>query len=142
MNYASLAEKKVWSYFRDGTKTRTIHRFNDTKDANAGRFRDPYSKITTVKECPSDFIVTDKGQMFFAEVKTTIDRMGVKKNLFEQQSKERTLILSAGGKYYYFIYSITFGSWYKVPAQVIVEKPNRSWFELLAYKIDYLEPIY
>ena len=140
-NYA-LIEKAVWNYYRNGPKTRTIHRFHDTKDANRGRFHDPFSKKVVLDGNPSDFIVCDRGEMYFLEVKSTIDRLGVKSSLLDEQKKERTLVLAAGGNYKYMIYSITYAEWYLVPANVFVEKPTRTWKELSIYRINGLPEVY
>lgn len=141
MDYSTIAEHRVWKYFRDGSKRKTIHRFNDTKDASLENFRKSERNLTVMKSTPSDFIITENSVMYFAEVKTTISTVGVTSSLFKQQAKERTLILSAGGKYFYFIYSVATAQWFKVPGQYISENPNRKWSELSQYKIYYLEPI-
>lgn len=141
MDYSKIAEQRVWKYFRDGSKRKTIQRFNDTKDASLENFRKSDRTLTVMKSTPSDFIITENGITYFAEVKSTISNVGVTSSLFKQQAKERTLILSAGGKYYYFIYAVHSSSWYKVPGQFISENPNRKWSQLTQYKIYFLEPI-
>lgn len=139
-------ERAVYSYFNSGRKNTVCYRFQDSADAN--RKMAIYQRKTftpgfiLMGKNPSDLIVTENGETYYAEVKSTANTRGITSPLFETQRGDRKRILAAGGKYYYFIYSITLYSWYKVPAQIIAESASRSWLDLAKYKIGYIDKVY
>lgn len=135
------AEKAVINFF-NSKKDCCAFRFQDTADVNSqlGRFGSNQGMVYVEKN-PSDFIVIERGTTYFAEAKSTENVKGVTSSLFDQQRGYRNRILSCGGKYYYFVYSITRARWYKIPGDVIRDNANRTWEDLAVYRYGSLEAI-
>lgn len=140
MQTYKLAEKAVLEYF-NSSKDCYAARFTDTHDINSQlrRFRIIGSPMVYAHRNPSDFIVVERGETYFAEAKSTENIKGVSSSLFDEQKGERTRILRAGGKYFYFVYSFVRARWYKIPGAVIAEKATRTWEELAPYTVRYLK---
>lgn len=108
------AEKVIYDFYSKTLGKRAyITRFADTKDANRGRV----SNWVTIAKKPSDFMITFDGDTFYAEVKST-QKSYIDSGLFKTQRSERLKILSAGGSYIYFVYSILNECWYVLPGDI------------------------
>lgn len=138
-DFAHLAEKVVYDYFNQSSKTKVCFRFHDSYDVIKLLKR---KQVVPLSKNPSDLLIVDGGKTYFAEVKTTDNVRGLTRPLFEQQRVIRDRILLAGGLYYYFVYSSNIKQWYKIPGEVIKENPNVKWGELGKYMINYLGAIY
>lgn len=124
-------ENYIEKYFNEflGKEAMCV-RFQDTGDTFQGR-----GKGVVLKKNPSDFIINLKGgEIFYAEVKSTIDPRGVKSSLFSEQKMRRDRILALGCRYVYFIYSQKTETWYEVPAQIIQKAPNMKWEDMETFK--------
>lgn len=133
-------EKIVYDYYNTKSKESVCFRFQDALDATK---RGGFSRgIVPMAKNPSDFIITDNGVTFYAEVKHTENTSGVTRALFEQQRAIRDRILTARGEYWYYIYSVNIHQWYRIPGSVIRDNPNVKWKELGKYMITYLKGVY
>lgn len=130
------AEKDFEDHFDRYGKGAFVFRFTDTAMAKAiagsGAFIPPQ---------PADYLVLVEGQLFFAEVKSTVDRTSFHfSNIRKGQIAASRRITAAGGVYLFFIKSQELDQWYCVPAQVIHttlrQKKSMTWNELEPYKYD------
>lgn len=111
-------------------KVAFCHRITDASEVR-GRSKG----FVVVKKQPSDYLVVDRGRTYFAEVKSTNDPVGFKKNLLRtSQSSFATMIEAAGGEYFYFIHSIALDKWWMVRAKDLVRAaswdrmPGLPWY--------------
>lgn len=130
----TVVEKTFENYMNSLGKGTYIVRFPDTKEVNSLLWHTGICKKVILPRRPSDFLVTEKGHTYYAEIKSTANPKGLTSNLFSQQKGERTRILAAGGDYVYFIYNIQSMKWYKVPARELNE--NAKWVELTKFIVD------
>lgn len=85
---------------------------------------------------PSDFLVTDEGVLFFAEVKSTSDPKRFNYNQIEPAQRSAASISAAcGSPYFFFIYSIARAQWFILTAAQFVAdmkagKSSRTFEEL------------
>lgn len=112
-----------------------IHRVTDSKEVR-GRSG---SKTAFTKAQPSDYIITEKGVMYYAEVKSSNNKTSFpfsQITTVQWGSAKRQVI--AGGIYIYYLHDMNTNMWYKVPAQVLLNHNKRSikWKELEEYKWD------
>ena len=84
---------------------------------------------------PSDYIVTANGDMFYAEVKSTVSPTHAAFKLRKGQTVAITRQIAAGGKYYVFVHSIHHGKWYKLPFHEFKTVPTWRWHDLEQYRI-------
>ena len=86
-------------------------------------------------ECPADYLVTAAGEMFYAEVKSTIDPIGFKLTLIRKAQKSAMLRQHmANGKYYVFIHSLATDTWYKIEGKTLLGfAKSPKWTELEKY---------
>lgn len=127
------AEEEFESFFQG--KQKFVFKFHDTRMA-MGILKTKKVKTT---EHPSDYIVTDNGLMYYAEVKSTNDKVSLPfGNIQKGQWKAATRQVAAGGLYFFFVRSEAWKTWYKVPAQVLLEhskvRQSIKWSELSDYK--------
>lgn len=133
-------EKIVYDWYNTKSKYSVASRFQDALDATK---RSGFSHgIVPMGKNPSDFVITDNGETFYAEVKHTENPQGVTRALFEKQRVFRDRILMAQGDYRYFVYSNNVHQWYCIPGEVIRDNPNSKWKELGKYMITYLKGVY
>ncbi len=135
-------EKAVYNYFNEKSKSSVCFRFQDALDASKASGVIGKGRLAFMKKNPSDLLVCDNGDMFFAEVKHTSGIKGVTNSLFEEQRVARDRVLQSSGKYFYFIYSTNINMWYKVPGAFIRDNPNAKWKELGQFLIDYIPAVY
>lgn len=124
---SKICEDFIFKYF-NRNKSCCCFRFSDTHDTFQGR-----GHGVVLSKAPSDFIVTNFGRVFFAEVKSTENLRGTTKKLFDQQAARRNQILTAGGDYEYFVYSEARDKWYVLAGQAVRNCPTRTWEDLDPY---------
>lgn len=108
-----------------------IHRVTDTSEVR-GR-----SGAGFTKPQPSDYIVTEDGEMYYAEVKSSNGKVSfpfgdITTTQIGTAKRQRL----AGGNYYFFIHSLVFDKWFKVPGDVILDHQRKSlkWKEMEKYQ--------
>lgn len=121
---SKLCEDAVERYF-NRNKSTVCTRFADTHDTFQGR-----GHGVTLSAKPSDFIITDNGTTFYAEVKSTTSQEGITGGLFKQQAARRDRLLKAGALYLYFVYSEALDCWFSLDGIDIADNPNRKWGEI------------
>lgn len=90
----------------------------------------------------SDYLVTHRGGMFYAEVKSTEHpRLFEFKLLKTHQLGRARMILAAGGRYEIFVHSLALQRWYRIPAAEVfrVEETGRrsiAWPDLEEFRWD------
>lgn len=127
------AEEEFESFFKG--KQQFVFKFHDTKAAMGVMGT---RNVKTV-EHPSDYIVTDNGSMYYAEVKSTHNKVSLPfANIQKGQWRAAIRQVAAGGLYFFFVRSEAWKMWYKVPAQVLIEhekvRSSIKWSELSDYK--------
>lgn len=127
------AQKQFESFWL--LKTQYCYAFEDTREAMglAG------SRKVFTKGRPSDYLVTEEGRTFFAEVKSSQHLTSFSlSNIAAAQWRCSTQITYAGGLYFFFIRQELTHQWYCVPAQVMIQtnriKKSLKWDELSIYK--------
>lgn len=130
------AEKDFEDHFGQYGKGAYVGRLTDTASAKAIA-----GKKAFVAAQPADYIVTLKGQTFFAEVKSTVDQTSFHfNNIRKGQIAASRRITTAGGTYLFFIKSEELEQWFCVPAVVIHttlrSKKSMTWHELKDYEYD------
>lgn len=85
---------------------------------------------------PSDFLVTNRGDMFYAEVKssnnaTSFPFSGIQPSQWAAAKRQ----IAAAGKYFFFLFSQSNSQWYKIPGSFLVSIYNEGrksvkWAEL------------
>ncbi len=112
-------------------KSSFVFQFHDTRAAmGAGG-----SKRVFTTSHPSDFVVVDAGDMFYAEVKDSGEAISFPfSNIKKSQWAAAIQTVAAGGSYYFFIRSNKSGVWYQVPASFLIKiretKQSVRWVEL------------
>lgn len=127
-------EKEFESAFARKGKGAFVHRLTDTAAAKATS-----GKKAFVKAQPSDYIVTDEGHTFYAEVKSSHDTTSFPHSNIQQfQMASARRITKAGGNYVFFLKNLLTGQWYCVPAEVIIasEKKSTRWADIENYRWD------
>ena len=102
-----------------------IHRFTDSAEVhglNKGR-------RMVVKKQPADFLVTLDGEMFYAEIKSTVKDRISRDCLETGQYAACLRQIAAGGKYYVFVHFIKHSAWYRLPGHLFTQSPPtvKSW---------------
>jgi len=85
---------------------------------------------------PSDYIITENGEMYYAEMKSSTDKSRFAlKNISSGQIGAAKRQIAAGGKYYFYLHQLSDDRWFKVPAQVLLDtnKSSIRWDELGSY---------
>lgn len=93
-----------------------IHRFMDTgaiKGARGSGF---------VANSPADYLVTLHGKMFYAEVKSTFDKVSFAYSRLQKNQRGSMICQTiAGGDYYVYVYSMIHQKWYKLDGKNIIK---------------------
>ena len=136
-------EKVIYDYFNNKSKESVCVRFQDTLDASkkSGLFSKNSPRLIPMERNPSDFMITDNGDTYYAEVKHTENTTYITSSLLSEQKMFRDRILKAGGKYIYYIYADNIHQWYAIPGQVFKDRSNVKWKELGQYMINYLKTL-
>lgn len=128
------AEHDFEDFFLDAGKDVYVHRLPDTAVAKATGGKGGF-----IAAQPADYVVTLKGETFYAEVKSTIDEKTFHfSNIRKQQMAASRRIIRAGGKYLFFIKSLEWDRWYCLCASVLHNHPTKSmtWEQLKAYEYE------
>ena len=138
-------EKVVYEYYNTKSKRSMCCRFQDSLDASkkAGLLSTRQSKRMVYLDAnPSDLMITDNGDTYYAEVKHTCNTKGINSSLLEEQRMFRDRILNCGGNYQYFIYADDIGQWYKIPGAYFQGKGIVKWKDIGQYMVNYLPKVY
>lgn len=129
------AQKEFESWFVD---RKSAHCF-EFHDARLARASGGSRRIFTAAH-PSDFIVTDRGKTFYAEVKSCSDPVLFSFSLVRPSQWNAAIrVTRAGGEYFFFIKNETTGVWYKIPgAEFILLRENEKKSAKWAYLSDYI----
>ena len=98
------------------------------------------SKSVTAHGQPADYIITDRGTTFWAEVKSTQELISFPlANISKAQWNGARQVVAAQGAYFFFIKKLATNTWYRVPASFFVEihaEPIKSvkWSNLEDFK--------
>ena len=93
-----------------------VHVFTDSAEV-----RGMNKKAVMVKAQPADRMVTCDGEMFYAEIKSSVssyDRFDFSL-LRPKQSAQATMVLAAGGRYFVFYHHILTDEWFCIPYLMI-----------------------
>ncbi len=89
---------------------------------------------------PADFVVTAASQMFYAEVKSTVDPVSFSISQFtKSQEKAMARQKAAGGSYMVYIHSLAHNQWYAIEGATLLilakkmGKKSIKWAELEMY---------
>lgn len=142
-NDGSMSERLFEEIMKSRGKSVNVYRLPDTKQIKQ-EFQHAF-----VRAAPSDYIVTEDGEMYYAEVKSSSDGRAsftfnhITPSQWAAMVKQR----AAGGKYFLFIHNITTETWYKVPANAILrihdEEKRKSvkWTELASCQWNHSLPV-
>jgi penicillin-binding protein-related factor A (putative recombinase) len=130
-----------WKSVEDAFKS-----FWNRKDAFCFQFHDARaamgaagSKRVFTTSHPSDFIVTDRGEMFYAEVKSSKEQVSFPfSNVKPSQWGAAKRQAAAKGQYFFFLYSVATGNWYRIPSPYLISvkesgRESVKWAELLDF---------
>jgi penicillin-binding protein-related factor A (putative recombinase) len=110
------AEAEFESWFM--TKKSFCFKFHDARMAKG---TGGSNRIFTASH-PADYVVVDRGNMFYAEVKSCQNETSFPfASVMKSQWAGAKRTIHAGGDYYFFLKSEHLGKWFKVPAMVMVE---------------------
>jgi penicillin-binding protein-related factor A (putative recombinase) len=128
------AEEEFVSFFAPFGKHAYVQRLSDTAFVRGTSGRSASFKDAQ----PSDFIVTWLGNMFYAEVKSTINEPSFPFSMIKKpQWAAAKQAVAAKGGYYFWIKRETASQWYVVPARIFIEHDAKSirWDALETYKL-------
>lgn len=109
------AEAEFESWFSG--KDQYCHKIEDHLEATKVHV----NRSLKVASRPSDFIVVDRGDTYFAEVKSSKNETSFPfANIKVPQWNAARRTVAAGGSYFFFLKNETAGLWFKVPAKVLV----------------------
>jgi penicillin-binding protein-related factor A (putative recombinase) len=134
MKQAWKAVEEAFASFWSG-KENYCFQFHDTRAAMGATG----SRRVFTAPHPSDFLVTHKGETFYAEVKSCEDKVSFKfSNIQPAQWSAARQVCAASGKYFFFLFSHSNQSWYKIPGTHLVQiqldgKKSVKWAELLDF---------
>ena len=118
-NTGKPSEQDFDDHFTRLGKRAYVHAFTDAAEVNGmnkGRKR-----ITNVKAQPADRLVVLDGEMFFAEVKSSVsvdDRFDFKL-LRKTQGAAAAQAIAAGGAYWIYYHHINTGEWFRFPYSLV-----------------------
>lgn len=136
-NNGKLAEREFEAYWRSRGKRAHLHRFTDAAEVTGLNHRKP----TIMKKQPSDYLLTERGETVYAEVKSTENVRGFPLSLigaFQLGSAEQ--VITAGGRYEFFVRRLhpTQPAWYRVPGGIILCRKGGNALQYLSW--EELEP--
>lgn len=132
-NTGTTSEKIFEFHFKKLGKAAFVYRFPDKKEVR-GRTK---NGAVWMRKQPSDYLVTENGVMYYAEVKSSEAKISFpfsKIQPFQIGSARQQI--SAGGLYFFFLHRLDTGDWYKVPAELILnsDKSSVRWTDLDSYR--------
>lgn len=88
------------------------------------------------RKAPSDYLLTLRGELHYAEVKSTEKDVFKKSAIRPGQLATARMNYAAGGSYWFYIHFIPIGRWFRVPAFFFIESTKGSFspLDLIAYK--------
>lgn len=131
-NTGKASEELFEDYFKAQGKIAFCYRIEDASDLH-GRNK----KLVMTTKKPSDWVVTENGSMYYAEVKSTTNKTSfpftmISKNQWATARRQ----IAAGGSYFFFIHDLTKDNWYKVPAEILLNVTDRksiTWADLAPF---------
>src|SRR5690606_30854623 len=120
-NTGKPSEETFDRHFTRLGKRAYVHAFTDASEVNGmnkGRGR-----ITNVKAQPADRLVVLDGEMFFAEVKSSVttDERFDFKLLRTTQGSAAAQALAAGGQYWIYYHHIRTDEWFRFPYSLVAQ---------------------
>jgi len=118
-----------------GGKTVFVYSLVDTKQIKGAMGPKGFAKAG-----PSDYIVTENGNMYYAEVKSSNNATSFSfSNFTPSQNAAMVRQCAAKGQYWIFIHNLITDVWYRVPASEILmvkltKKSSIKWSEMEEYK--------
>lgn len=97
-------------------KDKFCFQFHDTRAAMGASG----SKRVFTAPHPSDFLVTDNGEMFYAEVKSFAGSSFNFSNVRPNQWSAARQQTAAGGKYFFYLFSTGNEIWFKIEARFLL----------------------
>lgn len=131
-NTGKPSERDFLQFFKKLGKRAFVHRLVDSAD-----LRGLNNSPVRAPEQPADWVVTENGETYYAEVKSTTNKTSFPFSLITtNEEKSAKMQLAAGGKYMFFIHSLEKQQWFKVPASIVLSHNKRSfkWDELIPYR--------
>lgn len=132
-NTGKPSEADFEALFSQYGKLAHIERLVDSSEVH-GRNK---GKSLNVRKAIADYIVTLKGDTFYAEVKSTSEKTSFRFSMISiHQKAKAAMVTLAGGVYLIFATNLNTGKWYAIPYQVIRNNPKQSmkWDELGPYE--------
>ena len=135
-NTGKKSEEIFDDYWKGFGKEAFVHVFADSSKISGLN----KNRIFNVPKQPSDRLVTFRGETFYAEVKSTVNKTSFSfKDIQPNQLGKSKQILAAGGKYLFFIHNLNSNTWYRVPASIIHQilnegKKSVKWADIGIYK--------
>ncbi len=128
------AEREFLTRYETFGKDAYVVRLQDASDIK-GRSRS--AAQVNVPPVPADFIVISWHGMHFAEVKATVkDRFAFDMIAPTQLGHAARAVRASPLSYFFYVLNITAGTWYKVPAEVVLqsEKKSLAWSEISSFR--------
>lgn len=95
-----------------------IYRVTDSKEIRGLN----KSKRIKTKAQPSDYVITEEGEMYYAEVKSSKNKTSFPfGNISDEQWRASKRQYMAFGVYYFFLHNLNTNLWYKLPAEILHE---------------------
>ena len=129
------AQQEFENIFALQGKAAYVFRVTDSAEVNGMNS----GKAVLLRKQPSDYIVTHRGEMFYAEVKSSKNpRLFPFGQIEAGQWNGLGRQLAAGGAYYFFVHSFALKRWFKIPGSVIRNtsdsRVSMRWDELQQYR--------
>lgn len=120
-NSGKSSEKTFEASFGAMGKRAFLHRVEDASDLHG---RNKKLVLTTKK--PSDYVVTENGEMYYAEVKsseskTSFPFSAISTNQWASARRQ----VAAGGKFFFFVHNVITNQWFKLPATHLLSITDR-----------------
>ena len=132
-NTGTSSEKVFEAKFKSLGKRAFVYRFPDMKEVR-GRTK---NGAVWMRKQPSDYLVTENGVMYYAEVKSSEAKISFPfSNIKAYQIGAARQQMAASGLYFFFLHRLDTGDWYKVPAELILnsDKSSVRWADLDSYR--------
>lgn len=120
-------------------KKAVVVRFADTAEAKVLNGKKAYARSQ-----PSDFLVVAWGETFFAEVKSSEEKVSFPhSNIRPHQWARSKQIVAAGGTYFFFVKREETAQWFKIPAHFLhdAEKKSTRWADVKGFEWNPSSPI-
>ena len=128
------AENDFKNAFSALGKEAVVLRFSDAAEAKVLN-----GKFAKARAQASDFLVVVRGETFFAEVKSSEEKVSFPhSNIRPHQWARSKQIMLAGGRYFFFVKAEAYGVWYRIPAEILhaSERKSTRWSDIERYSWD------